>query len=201
MTLDRALELLVSLLGIWVVLYGIQSWKREHIGKRKIELAEDSLALFYEALDAIKHIRHPASWAGEELELERGGRETDVQFDARKKASVVFYRYNHYQELFGRIHASRYRFMAQFGKDEASPFDNLRNVVNEIVLSARQLSRLWAQEHFSTEAQRRQEHQTRVDRHEAVFWDSLEDDDPINPRLDDIITSIESTCNTVITAK
>jgi len=200
MSLSDGLELLVTVLAIWVVLYGIDSWRREHIGKRKMELAEDSLALFYEAEDAIKHIRHPASWGGEQLELERGDRETDAQFDARKKASVVFYRYNQYQELFGKLRASRFRFMAQIGKEEAAPFDDFNRLVNEIVLSARRLSSLWWQDHFRTEAQR-QQHQERVDRYEAIFWDNLGEDDPINPRFEAIIANIECTCNKVIDGK
>ena len=40
-----------------VAIYGIRSWRREFRGKRQIELAEDVLALFYEARDAITAIR------------------------------------------------------------------------------------------------------------------------------------------------
>ena len=32
----------------------------------------------------------------------------------------------------------------------------------------------------------------------AVFWEGLEDDDPINPRLDNVIANIESTCKAII---
>jgi len=34
------------LIGIWVVIYGVDSWRREHKGKRQIELAEETLSLF-----------------------------------------------------------------------------------------------------------------------------------------------------------
>ena len=57
-SLLRDLSLLI---GIWVAIYGIDSWRREHKGKREIELAEDVLALFYEARDAIKYMRFPFS--------------------------------------------------------------------------------------------------------------------------------------------
>lgn len=200
MSISQGIDAIVMLLGIWVALYGIDSWRREHSGKRKMELAEDSIALFYEAVDAIKHIRHPASWGGEHLDLEKGDRETNAQFEARKNASVIFYRYNQYQELFSRLYASRYRFMAQIGKDEAGPFNELKSVLDEIVSSARRLSRLWAQDNFRTEEQQRQ-HQERVDRYEAVFWDGMEEDDPINPRLEAIIANIEVACNEVIIGK
>ncbi len=34
------------LIGIWVAIAGLQAWRKEHIGKRQVELAEDMLALF-----------------------------------------------------------------------------------------------------------------------------------------------------------
>jgi hypothetical protein len=37
------------LIGIWVAIYSIDSWRREFQGKRQIELAEETLAMFYEA--------------------------------------------------------------------------------------------------------------------------------------------------------
>lgn len=42
------LEVLTQI-SILVAIYGINAWRREYVGKRQLELAEDSLALFYEA--------------------------------------------------------------------------------------------------------------------------------------------------------
>lgn len=188
------------LVAIWVAIYGIDAWRREHVGKRRIELAEDTLALFYEAADAIRHIRHPASFGYETEQVERGENETEAHFRARKNASVVFHRYNQYQELFSTIHASRYRFMAQIGKAEAQPFDDLRGIVNDITMSARLLARYWPRDHFRTEQQER-EHRERIDKQEAIFWEGAADSDPINPRLEQAIVSIEATCRSVIDGK
>lgn len=185
------------LLSIWVAIYAIDSWRREHVGKRQIELAEETLALFYEAADAIRHMRHPASFGYETDDVVRGERETDAQYEARKKASVVFHRYGQYQDLFSRLHALRYRFMAQIGKGEAEPFEVIRKITNEITASARYLSTLWSQDYFRTDKQREQ-HQGRVDRHEAVFWEGLEEDDPITPKLGKVILDIETTCRGII---
>lgn len=38
---------------------GINTWQREYIGKRRMELAEEVLAMFYEARDAIRDVRAP----------------------------------------------------------------------------------------------------------------------------------------------
>ncbi len=111
------LKELALLVGICVAIYGIDSWRREHTGKRQIELAEETLSLFYEAKDAISHIRHPASYVSETDEVVKGENETKKEYDARKSASVVFVRYNSYQELFSKIHSMRYRFMAHCRRD------------------------------------------------------------------------------------
>lgn len=46
-----------------VAIYGIRAWRREFIGKRKIELAEEVLALFYETRDIIRYIRDPGGFS------------------------------------------------------------------------------------------------------------------------------------------
>lgn len=46
-------------IGLWVVFYKIAAWHLEYRGRRNIELAEEKLALFYEAKDVITWIRNP----------------------------------------------------------------------------------------------------------------------------------------------
>jgi hypothetical protein len=196
----QILQQISVLIGIWVAIYGIDAWRREHIGKRQLELAEDILALFYEAADAIRHMRHPVSFEHEIEAVKRGERENESQFEARKNASVVFHRYNEYQEMFNKIHASRYRFMAQIGKDESEPFNELRKIVNEITHSARMLSRLWPRDHFKTNDQW-ERHQNKINKHEAIFWEGIEEDDPINPKIDKVIENIEKNCQSAIPGK
>ncbi len=188
------------LIGAWVAIYGINSWRREHAGKRRLELAEDALVLFYEARDTIRYIRSPISSSSETEHVEQGKNETKKDWEARKKASVVFKRHNEYQELFSKLHAMRYRFMARFGKKEAEPFEELRRIRNKLLSSARSLARLWAQDEFGDE-QDREAHYTRVREREAVFWDDGGDGDPINPQLDALIGKMEKTCNAVISGR
>jgi hypothetical protein len=193
----RELSLLI---GIWVAIYGIDSWRREHRGKREIELAEDVLTLFYEARDAIKYMRHPLSSTDECSNIEKSPHETDQQWQARKNASVVFKRYNDRMDLFNKIHAMRYRFMAQIGVSQAQPFEDLYKIVKEVLLAARMLAQLWPRDHFRTPDQYEQ-HQKLVNKHEAIFWEGLSEKDPINSRLDVIIETMEKTCREIITGK
>lgn len=60
----------------------------------RVELAEDVLALFYEARDAVAYLRHPLVLSGEIEDMKKAENETEPQWEARKNASVVFKRYN-----------------------------------------------------------------------------------------------------------
>ena len=45
--------------------YSLDAWRREFMGKRRMELAEEVLALFYQARDVIEQIRSPVRYLGE----------------------------------------------------------------------------------------------------------------------------------------
>ena len=188
------------LIGVWVAIYGIDSWRREHTGRRQYELAEETLAMFYEARDAVRHMRHPMTSTGETEDVKLGEGETEKAWEARKNASVVFKRYNTHQELFGKLWAMRYRFMVQFGQEKAKPFNDLQGIVNEVMISARMLARLWARDSFHSE-ERWNRHLDSVEKCEAIFWEGVDDEDPINPKLDKVIEEIEKTCSTIIKGK
>ncbi|MBI4963690.1 MAG: hypothetical protein HY913_10470 [Desulfomonile tiedjei] len=189
-----------AIIAIVLAIYGIDSWRREHAGKRQIELAEETLALFYQARDAISHIRDPTSFVNETADLKRGDDESEKAFEARKLASVAFSRYTKYQEIFHRLHSLRYEFMVRIGRDEAKPFDELRVIINEILISARVLSRLWARDRFRTE-QDWEKHLKDVEKRESVFWEGWGEVDPINPKADKVIEEIERVCKEVIAGK
>ena len=188
------------LIGTWIAVYGIDSWRREHTGKRRLELAEDTLASFYEARDAIQHMRSPVSFGAEVEDVKRGENESEKSWEARRNASVILKRYNQHQELFNKLHATRYRFMAQIGKEESQPFEDFRKLLNEITSSAHVLARLWARDYFRND-EHFEKHRTLVEKYEAIFWEGIVDKDPVNPKLDLIINNIEKTCSNVISGE
>ncbi|MFH1548479.1 MAG: hypothetical protein ABID32_04115 [Candidatus Omnitrophota bacterium] len=187
-------------IGLWVLFYKIAAWHLEHRGKRNIELAEETLSLFYEAKDVIMWIRYPGSFVNEIDSIKQETSESEAEFNARKKASIVFVRYNQNKELFNKIHSIRYRFMAQIGKEKAKPFNDLNQIIKEIILAARQLESLWSEGSF-TDEEKRKKHRKKINEAQDVFWDTFSDDDPINPKLDKVIEDIEKICKEIIMAK
>jgi len=186
--------ILASIIASGTVIYGIKTWRREYIGKRNIELAEDVLALFYEARDAIRYMRSPAGYTGEGSTRNANPNESPEEKKINDNAYVVFERYNKRQELFNKIYSMRYRYMAQFGKDEAKPFDDLNNIVNDIFISATMLPYYWKEQghrQWKTEAEF-QKHLEEMEKHQAVFWEMRTDKDTITPRVDKVISDIEA---------
>lgn len=188
------------ILASCTAIYGIDAWRREFRGKRQIELAEDVLTLFYEAYDAVRHIRSPAGFSGEGESRQANPTETDKQKRMLNTAFIPIERYRSYSELFSRLHSLQYRFRAQFGTASVKPFDDIRHVTNSIVHSSRMLSHLWTKEDigYLPEDQLRK-HQEKVREFESmIWWES--DTDEVSREMDRIISEIENICHSAINA-
>lgn len=187
-------------IGLWVVFYNVAAWHIEHRGRKNIDLAEETLALFYEAKDALEWIRHPIGFSDESSSLVKGERESEEDFKARKRVNFVFVRYNQNKELFNKLHSLRYRFMAQIGKPQAKPFDELDRLLRKIIGSARMLAILWPENNFANEDEKKR-HLEEIKKHENVIYDTFSETDSIRLELNSLILNIESACQSIIIAK
>lgn len=200
MDVTNILESISLILAAWTVIYGVNAWRREYVGKRRIELAEEVLALFYEARDAINYIRSIFGFVGEGSTRKAAPNESPEEKQINDNAYVVFERYNKRQELFNKLYAMRYRYMAQFGKDSAKPFDELNKIVSDIFLSSRMLSHYWKEQgHRQWKSKEEfEQHLQEMKKYEAIFWEMLPEEDPIIPRVNAVISDIEAQCLKVI---
>ena len=185
------------ILTILTILLGYGAWQREYRGRRNIELAEETLVLFYEAKDVIEWLRHPIGYSDESSSLVQGARENKEDFEARKRVNFIYYRYNQNKELFNKIHSLRYRFMVQIGKEKVRPFNNLDSLLKEIISSAKYLAMLWPANNFSNEDEAKR-HYEEIKKKEKIIWDTFGEDDPINPKVNRIIEDIEKVCGDII---
>jgi hypothetical protein len=187
---------LATIIAAIVAVIGISAWKREHIGKRKAELAEEILILFYQAEDAIGHVRSPVSWAGEG---DRGSTsvETSQEKELRDRANVVFVRLRQHTDLFSKMRASKYRLMALFGREAAKPFDDFDIVLRRIKVAARMLSHIWLRQGRPMPQAEFQKHLAEMEQYEKIFWEMSEPDE-IREELARIIIAIEATCKPAI---
>ena len=178
----------------WAIIAGIGAWKREFIGKRKIELAEQVLAKFFEVKDAFLFIRNPFSSVSEGSSRQRAECESPEDSRILDRGYIVVERYKERESVFSEFSSLKYRFMAAFGKDTESIFTDTFREVNSIFVSAGQLSRVyWRQRSQSgLSAEQIEDHIKRMRRHEAIFWDTMDDtDDVIRLKLQSVQDRLE----------
>lgn len=171
---------------------GVYAWKREYVGKRRIELAQSVLAMFYEADEAIMAIRNESGYEDEGNTRKRCEEETPRESKILDQDYVVFERYQARVKLFAEIRSNKYQFMAVFGKECGEPFDELNKAVTKILLAGRALARFHRQiEHESKTGQAHKKLSELIREKESVFWYEEDEDDQIVPVVSAAIKQIE----------
>jgi gamma-glutamylcysteine synthetase len=76
-TILNVIEASAIVLGAGVAAYGVDSWRRQLVGGKRAEIAEEALAKFYEAREIIAAARSVAGYAAEGRSRRRGANETE----------------------------------------------------------------------------------------------------------------------------
>lgn len=178
----------------WAIITGVGAWKREFIGKRKIELAEETLAAYFEIKDAIAFIRSPFSSSTEGSTRERATQETGAEKQLLDRGFIVFERYEKKKEIFVKFSTLKYKFMAVFGPETESIFTETHQVVNSIFTSANMLAtHYWQRQgRVQMESDEFQKHLDEMHQHEGIFWDRYNENDEIREKLSTIQTTLET---------
>lgn len=191
---DIAQSFSVILASLFAI-YGIDAWRREFVWKRRVELAEETLSLFYQARDIIDILRSPFSYEGEGTTRKPGPNEKQEHKESLDQAYVLIERYNRHIEVFSSIHTLRYRFMAQFGIKASKPFEDFNRLKNELLLASKRMA--WLSTKLERSIQDWEEYdKERREIHRLYYGGGR--DDPIAPRLAKIVDEIEQTCRPII---
>lgn len=168
----------------WAIIAGIDAWKREFIGKRQIELAEEVLAKYYEVKDAIAFIRNIKSDEGKSRQRQAG--ETESESVLLDRGYVVYERYETKKKTFLDFNILKYRFMAAFGKETEEIFADTNKILNTIFVSAYMLSTHYWQRQGRVQMSKEefQKHLKEMERHEGIFWDMYDENDEIRKKLE-----------------
>ena len=186
-------KLVAIISACWAIISGVGAWKREFIGKRKIELAEEVLAKFFEVCDAISLIRNPFSNNTEGTTRERREGETQEESEFLDRGFVVSERFHKREQCFVEFRTLKYRFMASFGHDTGRAFDEVVRIVNSIFVSSRMLSTYYwkRQGRVAMTGEEFEKHLAEMHRHEARFWE-ISADDELNKELQEVQRLLET---------
>jgi hypothetical protein len=176
--------------GAYIGYRGLTKWHDETVGKRRIELAEEVLADFYQARDIIKAARSPFGYSHEGLSRQKGENETEEDTRILNSYFAATERLASKADFFAETWARRYRFTAVFGSAAAGAYDDLFEVRNEIIVSVRSL--ISAHGHHLSAADQAARQQW-----ENTIWSGAEDD-PIPARVDRAVEAMEATCRPAI---
>jgi hypothetical protein len=176
--------------GAYIAYQGLTKWRAEAIGKRKVELAEEVLANFYEAREIILAARMPGSLGNEGDTRQKGPNETEADTRTLNAYFTVAERLSKKTEFFAQLEARRYRFITHFGAEAAEPYMVLRKIHGEILLGVRMLLMTHHQRELGAAVASIQHWRT-------VIWETSEDDQ-IRERLNTMVESVEKVCRPAI---
>lgn len=164
---------------------GLNAWRREAIGRRRMELAEDALTDLYEAADVIRWARFPGSFGYEATERQGRDDEPENIQAHRDTFYIPLKRLNDHSELFSRLRTRRFRVRATFGVDAVTPFEALHAVHSEIVVAAQRLMAM-------DPAHQNERTRERWERLEAVVWGVGDEDDKLVVKVGDALKLAET---------
>jgi hypothetical protein len=168
----------------------LSAWRDEAVGKRRLEIAEQTLADFYEARDIINGARFPMTFAGEGSTRPAKDNEPDGRKVRLDGYYVVYERLKRHEEFFAGLLARRYRFIALFGADAGKSFNDLLVARNDILVTVNRLVGEYADQWTAVDRRRMEE---------KIGWGDS-DADPVRKDLDRIVQTVEGICRPVIQA-
>ena len=179
MTIKDWVEVISIVSASWAIVSGIGAWKREFVGKRNIELAEEALASFLSIKDAITYIRNPFSTSDEGTSRKRSENENDQESEILNRGFIVVERYSKREIVFQEFNKLKYKFMSRFGTEHEKLFVDVFKITNKIFSSARMLStHYWnRQGRVNMTESERQKHLDEMHKHEDIFWQTSDSDE------------------------
>ena len=182
----------LMLATVFIAYKGIAIWRDEHIGKKHVDIAEETLCLFYQVRDAFTSIRSPFSYQKPDEKSSRVPDEDETELETKALDRLYFLqeRYEEHSDIFNNLNKLRYRFMVLFGEDAAKPFEDIRKTWNDIVFAAQDLFEIWAE--------RTDPEKDEVKKLRRIIRGFGGPDDEITQRVETIIKDMEAICQPII---
>ena len=174
----------------------LTTWRYEMTARRRAELAEHTMAMFYEARDRIAWVRVPASFGEEGSSRPIEPNETEHDTKNKNALYVPIERLSRHAEFWGQFDAGRYAFMAVFGEEATEPFNSVSEIRSQVRLSARMLIMT-----YGKVDENREERKAQVDKWESAIGWRLTEKDEIAQLMDSAVSKIEEVCKPAITGK
>jgi len=179
---------LLQTLAIGVTAYyasrGLYTWREQLIGKRRLEVAEETLLATYKARDALGYIRNPGAWGGEGKSRKRDSSEPETLADQRDTYFVPLERVQKASDDFAQFQKVSLLCEVYFGPDAGKPFAEVMSVRWKVTGAARML--------INTVGGRIAPELRET--WEASIWAGAASPDPLAEAVDSAVREIEALC-------
>ncbi len=201
--ISNIIQNIAVIVASFIAIHGINSWRREIKWKKKYELIEDVLVLFYEADEKLKILRNPGSFGNEGDTRKKGENETSEQTQSLNQQYVFYERWEREKDVFLKLQTLKFRFIAMFGKEFLQPFEKVRIILNEIFIANNRLNnKYWKdQGRVKMSDEEFKIHLEKMHEAEAKIWDSQDESDEIRIRMKNITIQIENLYNQILGRK
>lgn len=191
---------LATLAGVGVAIWGVNKWRREQVGKRQCELAEDTLAIVYEAQSVFDHVRSPMSFEGEGSSRRAEAAESPQIKAQRDQNFIPLERLQRHESFFERVVALQPRVRAVLGRKASEPLAEILKMRSDIVVAARMLSHFSEQLRDELDPEVRRSSRPQREQHESTKW-KLSDDDDIDRRIRNATARLEQLLEPVLRSR
>ena len=139
-TIKSVLTYLASFLAIYVAYKALETWKKEFIGKKKIDLACDIIEQVCNIQDIIRHARNPVLSIGESNEIIKDLTINNEEIKENKLCCfAVKYRLNNKKEEIYNFFKLRNKAQLYWDDDILDLFNKLNKIITSIIAAAEYL--------------------------------------------------------------
>ena len=132
---------LAAAFAAWQGVKSLSAWRREKVGGRKMELAEEALVQFYQIEQAFNEIRSPIGDASEHADRGSETGESQIQKFNRDLGHTVWKRMTNHKDLFSEFYKTGLKLRALFGDEAYSSCLEIRKCFGEVRVGAQMLFR------------------------------------------------------------
>lgn len=172
---------------------GLNAWRRQLVGKRRIETAEETLLAAYKVRDAFTYFRSPGRpFAGEgSTRPGRGENESEGLASIKDSYFVPIERLQDARivEAFAQLSKAALLSETYFGTATAKPFQDILQARNRVVVAAQMLLRTAGDESVNPKLR---------ERWEAEIWAGKPEEDEIAATVEKSIYEIEAMCRPLL---
>ncbi len=122
---------------LFIAMYGLHSWRREYVYKRRVELAEEILIMFYKMKETISWIRSPVLLDYEESELEQ---QLKTASSDNKKCPIYYLapklRIQKAKDLISSFSAMKYIAMIKLDAKLLDKFNEINEILHQISVNS-----------------------------------------------------------------